>query len=77
MKLTTRALFLKALPASVLLTGFSSLLLSGAVSAQDSAPTFYADALPLFQKNCVRYPQLNKKQGQITIAPLLMKTELI
>lgn len=70
MKLTNRSLFLKALPVSALFTGFSSLLLSGVVSAQDSAPTFYADALPLFEKNCVACHQPNgPKVGGIT-APM-------
>jgi mono/diheme cytochrome c family protein len=73
MKLTTRSLFLKALPASALLTGFSSLLLSGVVSAQDPAPTFYADALPLFQKNCVACHQPDgPKVGGITAPMSLM-----
>jgi len=73
MELTTRSLFLKALPPSALLTGFSSLLLSGAVTAQDSVPTFYADALPLFQKNCVACHQPDgPKVGGITAPMSLM-----
>ncbi len=67
---TTRASFLKALPVASLCTGITALLLSSAASAQDSAPTFYADALPLFQKNCAACHQPNgPKVGGIT-APM-------
>ena len=33
--------------------GAFTLLVVGTVTAQDNTPTFYADALPVFQKNCV------------------------
>jgi mono/diheme cytochrome c family protein len=36
-----------------LLLGSLSLGVYGLASAQDAVPTFYADALPVFQKNCV------------------------
>ena len=38
---------------ALLLLGSLSSGVCGLAAAQDAAPTFYADALPVFQKNCV------------------------
>ncbi|GJM12222.1 MAG: hypothetical protein DHS20C12_06250 [Pseudohongiella sp.] len=73
MKLTARSQILKSASSSALLAGFSSLLFTGIASAQDSAPTFYADALPLFEKNCVACHQPDgPKVGGITAPMSLM-----
>jgi len=40
-------------PVSALLLGLAMAFCLGTAQAQDVAPTFYADALPVFQKNCV------------------------
>ena len=75
MKLTTRAPLGQTLAVTSLCTGITALLLSAAASAQDSTPTFYADALPLFQKNCVACHQPDgPKVGGIT-APMSRSEE--
>lgn len=40
-------------PLSSLLLGLSAAISLSTVQAQNATPTFYADALPVFQKNCV------------------------
>lgn len=63
MKLPTRSI----VPFLVSTLSFS---IASFASAQSSAPTFYADALPLFEKNCVACHQPNgPKVGGIT-APM-------
>ena len=55
------------------LFGLSALMGAYTASAQDLAPTFYADALPVFQKNCVACHQPNgPKVGGITAPMSLM-----
>ena len=70
---TSHSRLLKTFSAPALATGFATVLLSGTALAQDSAPTFYADALPLFQKNCVACHQPDgPKVGGITAPMSLM-----
>lgn len=63
-------------PLYVLLPAFASMLSVSTVQAQDSAPTFYADALPVFQKNCVACHQADAPRvGGITAPMSLLDYE--
>lgn len=73
MRPTSISVLLKTLATPAIAAGFTTLLLASAAQAQESAPTFYADALPLFQKNCVACHQPDgPKVGGITAPMSLM-----